>query len=38
VCSCCCHQFVLLQFSLQPGDVVIMATDGLWDNLWDEQV
>lgn len=23
---------------VQPGDVVVAASDGLWDNMWDEQV
>jgi serine/threonine protein phosphatase PrpC len=27
-----------LQFALQQGDVVVMASDGLFDNVWDEQV
>lgn len=27
-----------LQFSIRPGDVIIAATDGLWDNLWDDDV
>lgn len=28
----------LYSFPVQPGDVIVMASDGLWDNLWDEQV
>lgn len=27
-----------MQFTLQQGDVVVMASDGLFDNIWDEQV
>ena len=26
------------QVALRPGDVVIMATDGLYDNMWDEEI
>jgi serine/threonine protein phosphatase PrpC len=33
-CACC----ACLQFTLQPGDVVICASDGLFDNMWEEQV
>jgi len=29
---------VVGSFALQPEDIVIMATDGLWDNLFEEQV
>lgn len=28
----------LPQALLEPGDVIIIGSDGLWDNLWDEQV
>lgn len=27
-----------LQALLEPGDVLVLGSDGLWDNLWDEQV
>ena len=27
-----------LQLALEPGDVIILATDGLFDNMWDEQL
>jgi len=30
--------YLSLQFALQQGDVVVMASDGLFDNVWDEQV
>ena len=26
------------QLALEPGDVIIMGTDGLYDNMWDEQI
>jgi len=26
------------KIKLQPGDLVIMGTDGLWDNMWDSQI
>ena len=32
------HILIFLQFTLQEGDVVVMASDGLFDNIWDEQV
>ncbi|KAL6748610.1 hypothetical protein V8C86DRAFT_2873510 [Haematococcus lacustris] len=28
----------LYQLPVQEGDIIIVASDGLWDNLWDEQV
>lgn len=31
-----CH--VTTQFELEAGDVVIVATDGLFDNMFDNQV
>jgi len=27
-----------MQFALQQGDVIVVASDGLFDNIWDEQV
>jgi hypothetical protein len=32
------HAPLLLQIPVQEGDVIILATDGLFDNLWEEQV
>lgn len=31
--SCCCAQF-----AVEEGDVVVVATDGLWDNLFDDAI
>ncbi|EFJ43633.1 hypothetical protein VOLCADRAFT_96188 [Volvox carteri f. nagariensis] len=28
----------MYQLALEPGDVVILATDGLFDNMWDEEL
>ena len=28
----------LTQLPVKEGDLVVMGTDGLWDNLWEEQV
>jgi protein phosphatase PTC7 len=28
----------LHEVAVQPGDIVVAATDGLWDNLWDVEV
>lgn len=28
----------MYEIPLEEGDVVILATDGLFDNLWDEQL
>ncbi len=25
-------------FALQPGDIVVLGSDGLFDNVWDEQL
>ncbi|GLI71736.1 hypothetical protein VaNZ11_017041 [Volvox africanus] len=28
----------MYQISLRPGDVIVLATDGLFDNMWDEEL
>ncbi len=28
----------LYQVDVQPGDVVVLATDGLYDNMFDEEI
>ncbi|KXZ46385.1 hypothetical protein GPECTOR_44g60 [Gonium pectorale] len=28
----------LYQITVRPGDVIVLATDGLFDNMWDEQL
>ncbi|PNH08619.1 putative protein phosphatase 2C 26 [Tetrabaena socialis] len=28
----------MYQLALEPGDVIIIASDGLYDNMWDEQL
>ncbi|KAL3149189.1 hypothetical protein ABBQ32_002017 [Trebouxia sp. C0010 RCD-2024] len=33
-----CESAVVYELELEPGDVVILATDGVLDNLWDEQL
>ena len=33
-----CESAVVYELELHPGDVIIVATDGVLDNLWDHQV
>ncbi|GLI71738.1 hypothetical protein VaNZ11_017043 [Volvox africanus] len=28
----------MYQLALEPGDVIVLATDGLFDNMWDEEL
>lgn len=32
MCSC------LLQIDMQVGDIIVLATDGLYDNMFDEEI
>ena len=29
---------MVYELELEPGDVVVLATDGVLDNLWDDQI
>ena len=33
-----CESACVYELELQPGDVIILATDGVLDNLWDDQM
>ena len=33
-----CESAVVYELELEAGDVVILATDGVLDNLWDDQL
>ena len=33
-----CESAVVYELELEPGDVVLLATDGVLDNLWDDQI
>ena len=33
-----CESAVVYELELHPGDVIIAATDGVLDNLWDHQI
>ena len=33
-----CENAVVYELELEPGDVVVLATDGVLDNLWDVQL
>lgn len=33
-----CESATVYELELEPGDVVLLATDGVLDNMWDEQI
>ena len=33
-----CESAVVYELELEAGDVVVLATDGVLDNLWDQQI
>ncbi len=37
-CSCCAADAGVYDIEVQPGDVIILATDGLLDNCYTEEI
>ncbi len=33
-----CENATVYELELEPGDVVLLATDGVLDNMWDDQI
>lgn len=36
-CCCCCCTLQLFELELQPGDIIITGSDGVWDNIFAEE-